>query len=112
MQIRALLVTAILSLSLTAVADFRTITEVHEVALVNLRLPATSNGTLTFSTCIDCEAVILRVNSASQYVLNGRPMNLASFRKAMTGVINREDVTVDVFHHLETGTATKVRVRL
>ena len=44
MHIQRLLALIILGLSLTAAADFRTITEVHEVNLIFLRLPATSSA--------------------------------------------------------------------
>lgn len=112
MQIRRLVILAMLGLSLTAMADFRTTMEVHEVELVYLRLPATESGTLAISDCADCNALVLRVNPATRYVLNKQTVSLVDFRKAVAGVRNRGDVIVDVFHDLATNTATTVRVKL
>ena len=112
MHIRRLLVLTILGLSLTAAADFRTITEVHEVNLIFLRLPGTPSGTLSFAECADCDSQTIRVSPATHYVINGRTVSLADFRRAIGRIINRKDVIVDVSHHLESNTVTKVRVKL
>ena len=112
MHSRKLLVLVLLGLSLAAAADFRTITEVHEVDLIDLRLPGTEGGTLAINECDDCEALTLRVSAGTRYVLNDRDVTLAQFKKAVSRITNREDVIVDVFHHLESNTATTVRVSL
>ena len=112
MQIQRLLVLTILGLSLSAAADFRTITEVWEVTLSNLRLPATEGGTLAFSECAECDVQTLRATGATVYLVNRHDVTLADFRQAISRVINREDVTVDVSHHLESNTVTRVRVKL
>lgn len=112
MQIHKLLVLILLGLNLTAVADFRTVTEVHEVDLMLLRLPASLNGTLSFAGCADCDSQTLRVNRATRYVINGRTLPLADFRRAVAGITKRREANVDVYHHLESDTATKVRVTL
>ena len=112
MRTLRLLAVAVLAFSLAAHGDFRTLVEVHEVVLVNLRLPATESGALSIKECADCDALLLRVNPSSRYVLNGQTIALADFRKAIAAVTNRQDVIVDVFHDLETNVATKVRVRL
>jgi hypothetical protein len=96
MQIRRLLVLTILGLSLTAAADFRTITEVHEVNLIFLRLPATSSGTLSFAGCADCDSQTIRVIPATP----------------VASVTNREDTVINVSHHLESNTVTKVTAKL
>ena len=112
MHIRKLLVLVLLGLSLAAAADFRTITEVYEIDLPNLRLPGSEGGTLALKECDDCEVQTLRVSAATRYVLNHRDVTLVEFKKAISRVTNREDVIVDVFHHLESNTATTVRVSL
>lgn len=112
MHIQRLLVLTILGLSLTAAADFRTITEVHEVNLIFLRLPGTTSGTLAFAECADCDAQTIRVIPATHYVINGRTVSLADFKRAVARITNRRDTNVDVFHHLESDTVTKVRVSL
>jgi hypothetical protein len=112
MQIRRLLVLTILGLSLSAAADFTTTTEVWEVELVYLRLPATEGGTLAFSDCADCDVQTLRATAATRYVVNKRDVSLADFRQVINRITNREDTIVDVSHHLESNTVTKVRVKL
>ncbi len=112
MQIRRLLVLTILGLSLSAAADFRTITEVWEVELVNLRLPATEGGTLAFSDCAECEVLTLRATAATRYIVNKQYVSLADFRLAISRITNRENVIIDVSHHLDSNTVTKVRVKL
>jgi len=112
MHTQKLLVLIFLGLSLTAAADFRTITEVHEVNLIFLRLPGTQSGTLSFADCADCDSQTIRVSPATRYVINGRTVSLADFKRAVAGITNRRDTDIDVFHHLESDTVTRVRVTL
>ncbi len=112
MQIRKLLALVLLGLSLSAAADFTTIMEVYEVELSDLRLPGTEGGTLSIKECDDCAAQILRVSAIARYVLNDRDVTLAEFKKAISRIKNREDVVIDVFHHLESNTVTAVMVSL
>ena len=112
MQIRRLLALAVIGFSLTAAADFRTVTEVHELWLSNVRLPATTSGTLSFSECAECQVVTLRASAATRYAVNGKTVSLVDFRKAIAGVSNRNDQMVDVFHHLDTNTVTAVEIKL
>ncbi len=110
MHIRKLLVLVLLGLSLSAAADFTTITEVYEVDLTDLRLPGTGGGTLTFKQCDDCDAQTLRVSGAARYVLNDRGFALAEFKKELKRVRNRKGVAVAVTHHLKSDTITAVMV--
>ncbi len=111
MQIRRLLVLTILGLSLTAAADFRTIMEVHEVDLVDLRLPTGANGTLSFSDCTNCDTQTIRVTAATRYIVNGRDVMLADFRKTVAGIRNRADQIIDVYNDLESDTVIRVNVK-
>ena len=112
MRIRKLLVLVLLGLSFAAVADFRTITEVYEIDLTNLRLPGTEGGTLAIKECDECDVQTLRVSAGTRYVLNDRDVTLLQFKKAISRITNREDVVVDVAHHLESDTVTAVMVKL
>ena len=112
MHIQRLMALIILGLSLTAAADFRTITEVHEVNLIFLRLPGTPSGTLSFAACADCDSQTIRVSPATQYVINGRTVSLAKFKRTVASISNRRDTDINVSHHLESDTVTKVRVTL
>ena len=112
MHIQSLMVFFILGLSVTAAADFRTRTEVHEVNLIFLRLPGTPSGTLSFAGCADCDSQTIRVRPATRYVINGRTVSLADFKRTVAGITNRSDTNIDVSHHLESDTVTRVRVTL
>ncbi len=112
MHPQKLLVLIFLGLSLTAAADFRTITEVHEVNLIFLRLPGTPSGTLSFAECADCDSQTIRVSPATHYVINGRTVSLADFKRAVASVTNRQDTIINVSHHLESNTVTTVTAKL
>ena len=112
MHSRILLVLVLLGLSLAAAADFRTITEAYEVALGDLRLPGSENGTLTFRQCADCEAQTLRVTSKTRYLINDRDFALAEFKEQLKRVRNRKDQSVSVLHHLESNIIKAVKVWL
>ncbi len=112
MNIRQLLAIVLLGLSLSAAADFTTITAAYEVAVGDLRLPGTEGGTLTFRQCSDCELQTLRVTGKTRYVLNDRDFALAEFRKQLKHVRKQKDETATVMHHLESNTITAVMVSL
>jgi hypothetical protein len=103
---------AILGLSLSAAADFRTITEAYEVDLGDLRLPRSENGNLTFKQCPDCDAETLPVTVKTRYLINDRDFALAEFKKELKRVATRKDHGIAVFHHLESNTIKAVKVRL
>ena len=112
MHIQRLLVLAILGLSLSAAADFRTITEAYEVELSDLRLPGNENGNLAFRQCSDCEPETLRVTVKTRYLINDNDFALAEFKKQLKLVRNRKDRTVAVLHHLESDTVTAIKLWL
>ena len=109
---RRLLILVLLGLSLSAAADLTTITAAYEVAVSDLRLPVSENGTLTFKQCPDCEAQTLRVSGRTRYLLDDRYVALAEFKNQLRRVRNRNTVAATVMHHLESNTITAVRVNL
>jgi hypothetical protein len=109
---RKLLILVLLGLSLSAAADLTTITAAYEVAVSDLRLPGSENGTLTFRRCPSCEAQTLRVTGKTRYVVNDRGIALAEFKNQLRRVRNRNAVAATVMHHLESNTITAVRVIL
>jgi hypothetical protein len=112
MHIQRLLVLTILGLSLSAAAEFRTITEAYEVDLSDLRLPRSENGNLTFKQCPDCEAETFRATAATRYLINDRDFTLVEFKKQLKRVTNRTDHSVAVLHHLESNTIQAIKVWL
>ncbi len=109
MHIRKLLAIVLLGLSLSAAADFTTITAAYEVAVSDLRMPRITGGTLTFRQCSDCELQTLLVTSRTRYVLNDRDVELAEFKKRLAGAGNK---AATVMHHLESNTITAIMVSL
>ena len=109
MHIRKLLALVLIGLSLTATAQFTTITEAYEVAVSDMRLPRNTGGTLTFRQCADCEAQTLLVTSRTRYVVNDRDVELAEFKDRLASVRNK---AATVMHHLESNTITAVMVSL
>ena len=112
MHCRKLLVLVLLGLSLSATADFRTITEAYEVGLSELRLPGNEYGTLTFKQCSDCELQTLRVNGKTRYLINNRDFALAEFKEQLKRAGNRRDQSMTVLHHLESNTIEAIKVWL
>jgi len=108
MHIRKLLAIFLLGLSISAAADFTTITEAYEVNSGDMRLPRNTGGTLTFKQCSECDLQTLLVNSGTRYVIDGRDVQLTEFKERMAGV---RDETVTVLHHLESNTITAIKVR-
>lgn len=112
MHIRKILAVVLLGLSLSAAADFTTITAAYEVAVDDLRMPRSTVGTLTFKRCANCELQTLRVNSKTRYVLNGRDFELNDFREELKRVRGKKTEAATVMHHLESNTITAVMVNL
>ena len=97
-------------LSISAAADFKTITEAYEVDLSDLRLPGGESGTLTFRQCSDCDAQIISVNGKTRYLINNRDFALTEFKEQVKLVKNRKYISVAVFHHLESNTIKAIKV--
>jgi len=112
MPIQRLLVLAILGLSLSAAADFRTITEAYEVELSDLRLPGGISGTLTFRQCSDCDVQTLRVTIETRYAINDHDFALVEFKEQLKRLGNSKDPSIAVLHHLESNTIEAIKVWL
>ena len=112
MHSRKLLALVFLALSLSAAAEFRTITEAYEVDLSVLRLPGSENGTLTFKQCSDCDAQTVRVTVNTLYLINDRDFALAEFKDQLSRIRNKKDQYSSVLHHLESNTIKVVKVWL
>ncbi|MDZ7644013.1 MAG: hypothetical protein U5K76_07220 [Woeseiaceae bacterium] len=103
---------ALASASLDAAADFRTVARAHEVALSQLRLPATVNGTLAFRSCDSCDPQTMSVTAATEYRINDQPVQMREFRRQMLQVRNRAERIVIVRQDLASGAVESVSVRL
>ncbi len=112
MNIRKSLICALLVVSLPAVAEFTTISRAYEIALSDLRVPATPSSGIIFKECAECDLVTVRVTPDTQYIVNGRSLPLKDFRKAVFQITHRDTTFVTVLHHLESDTIVSVSVAI
>lgn len=112
MDVRKLLIAALAIVSLPAAADFVTVARAYEIALNNLVVPVTRNGTVTFRTCEECESKVVRMTQDTLFLVNGQRVELKEFRKQVLHVRDRAGETIIVKHHLENNTITSLSVTL
>jgi len=112
MQTKLLIVAAMFILALPAAADFKTVELASEVALSDLRLPVSENGTIAYKECEKCDFLTKRVTAATRYQVDGRTVTLEKFREAVAQVSDRDMQAVTVLHHLEDDRITAVSVYL
>lgn len=112
MKIRSIIGVLLLGCSLTAMAEFETISRAYEIALSNFRVPATASSGVILKECDDCESVAIRVTPKTEYTINGEAVTLRQFRKIIFGVRDREDETIIVLHHLASDTVLSVSVTI
>lgn len=110
--LRILAVGVLLCISVSSLADFRTIVRANEVILSELQLPASVNGITSFKACGACGVQNVNVNAATRYELNGESVSLQDFRRALAIVTDRQRKTAIVMHHLESDLVTQISVRL
>ena len=112
MKIRRILVALMMTISLSAVAEFTTVELAYEINLENLTVPVTSSGSLIFKECDDCDAKVVRMTRNTRFVVNGETVDLKEFRKSVFQIRDRAAGSVIVMHHLESDTVTSVSVTL
>ena len=112
MKLKVLISAILLSIAMPAMADWAVIQEAYEVDLDELRLPRNESGTIAFKTCESCDYMTKRVNSTTQYKLNGKPISLAKLQGAISEVANRSEKSAIVLHHLKKDQVTAVSVYL
>ncbi|MDH3339198.1 MAG: hypothetical protein OER22_09065 [Gammaproteobacteria bacterium] len=110
MKLRFIFTALMLSLALTAAADFRTIVEGYEVALDNVRLPQTESGTIAFKKCSECPYETKRVAADATWEVNGAAMTLKDFRLRMSSLSEPGNRTITVGHHLEKDEIVRVTI--
>ena len=112
MSIRKLLTIALLVMSLPVAAEFTTVSLAHEVALSNVRVPATPSSGVQFRLCDDCDSIILRVTPHTRYLVNGEVVELKEFRANVFNIRDRSSQLVIIKHHLETDTVESISVHI
>jgi len=112
MKIKTLITVALLCLGLTAAAQSQVVSQAYEIALNDLRSPATENGGVAFKECGKCEFMRVRVTSSTHYVINGKTVQLKDFRTAVRHANDRDEKTATVLHHLESDTIVSISVSI
>ena len=110
MKIKHFFIAALLSVSLPAAADFRTVAEAYELALSDVTIPATPSSGITFRKCADCDKETVRVTPTTQYSVNGQVYPLKGVRRLCFDSGDRANTFVSVVHHLESDVVLSVSV--
>ena len=112
MKLKLFITSLALGLALPAAADFVTIEQAYEVALSEIRLPRSENGTIAYKECSTCNFQTKRVDPDTRWLINGRAVPLQKFREAVNRVTDRNNEAVSILHHLERNRVTAVSVYL
>jgi hypothetical protein len=112
MKLKLIIIAMCLGMALPAAADYVTIERAYEVALSDIRLPRSENGTIAYKQCGSCDISTTRVDAETRWLVNGKAVSLKKFREAVSNVADRENEAVSVLHHLERNRVTAVSVYL
>lgn len=111
-RIAFIVMAAVLGLAQTGAAEkpFPIVVKAYESELRSMRLPGSTNGTLSFKPCSECDYKTVRVSPNTLYEANGEAYPLADFGQALAALGNRNRTSVTVKHHLESDLITAIRV--
>lgn len=112
MKLKLIITSLVLGLALPAAADFVTIERAYEVALSDMRLPRSVNGTIAYKQCGTCAYETKQIDATTRWVVNGQEVPLKKFLEAVNGVAEPQKEAVTVLHHLERNRVTAVSVYL
>lgn len=88
------------------------ISKAYEVALGDFHPPATTNGSISFKECDECDTMLVRVTPGTVYTISQRPVQLKEFRERIRKARLHTNAAVTVLHHLESDTVKSVNVTL
>ena len=112
MKLKLIIIAMCLGMALPAAADYVTVEQAYEVALSDIRLPRSENGTIAYKECGSCDIRTTRVDAETRWLINGKAVSLKQFREAVSRVADREKEAVSVLRHLERNRVTAVSVYL
>ena len=110
MDLRKLVAVVTLAACLPGMADIRIVTRAVETSTAFMSMPTSENSRLMFKSCNDCEMFEVRLTAATQFVLRGKPMPFAEFRKQFSNLRQSKDDYALVTFDTETNAVTSVRV--
>lgn len=106
----AILFSLLLFVSTAAMGKDYPPTRTYESSVNSVRLPDSSNGTITVKECDKCDYETYRVTERTVYALNGKSMRLDDFRLVVEELKLGGDHNIDVRLDLQTNTISKVFV--
>jgi len=109
-SITAVLFSLLLLISTAAMAEKYPPTRTYEVSAQSVRMPDSSNGTITVKECDECDYETYRVNERTVYEMNGKSMRFEDFLLVIEKLRQDGDHAVNVRRDLQTNTITKVFV--
>ncbi len=112
MNLRQVILLAILSISMAATAEIVTLVDAVETSTANLSVPTASNGNLSFKPCADdCEEILkLRLTAETSFVLNGVSMEFIDFRREFYKLRRASKDYALVSYDTQRNTVTSVQV--
>jgi len=110
MKLKIIIAAFLLSLTVSAAADFKTIREGYEVAIGNVRLPQSKSGTIAYKKCSECPYETKRMASDATWVINGKATTLEKFRRRVSALDKRSAKIMTVGHHLERDEIVRVTI--
>jgi hypothetical protein len=110
MDLRKLIAVVMLAACLPAIADIRIVTRAVETSTAYMSVPTSENSRLMFKSCDDCETFEVRLTAATQFILRGKSMPFAEFRKQFNNLRQSKEDYALVTFDTETNAVTSVRV--
>ncbi len=104
------LAAALIAFVAPAHADFVTESLAYELKASSVTIPTTTNSTIRFSECGECESRSTRLTGRTLYRVNGETVQFSKFREAMQAARQTERGIVILKNHLGSDTVVSVSV--
>lgn len=111
MRIPSLLLTFTLLLaSSTVPAALKNVEDAYELSLGQVTLPSAENGTLVIRPCATCKSQILKVTSATRYIVRPgkNPVSLRDLTKAAKLAAGKKTASAYVYYEPATRRVTRL----
>jgi len=102
-----------LALCMSATADIVTVIDAVETSAANVNVPTSTNGQLTFKPCAEaCDEkfISVRLTPETQFIIRGRHVNFADFRREFYKLRRRYDDYALVSYDTEKRIVTSLRL--
>ncbi len=86
----------------------------YELLLGEVRLPRGETSSVLFKPCEACAVTLLRVNTATTYVVNGEPLEFSDFLDAVQAIrrlrSGDQNTAVGLFFDIESRRVTRLHI--